>query len=138
MSKYLVVLATRDCLNNPVRRIAVNDLKAPPFALVGVHIPFGNVEPPSAQAQRSVGNPLPDERVRCQMFELHQDIELCELIRWIEARIERSFLVEAEHGRSGMVQPFGKVGRVRHWLACHCRLHRAAFGMAAYDDAADV
>ena len=84
--------------DKPLGNGSVDDFETPSFTLVNVHFAFGDIEPPSAQVQRSVGDPLAHDRVRRQVFELDQYIELRELVAAIPARIERPFLVKAEDG----------------------------------------
>ena len=98
MIRLLVRSRQIELADEPLGGGAVDDFEPACLTLVNVHVAFGDIEPPAAQVKRSVGDPLAHDRVRRQVFELDQYIELRELVAAIPARIERPFLVKAEHG----------------------------------------
>src|SRR5947209_1723231 len=61
-------------------RFTIDGFKLSCLALVCEHFPLGDVEPPTAQVQGAAREPLANDRIGCQVFKLHQYVELRELI----------------------------------------------------------
>ena len=96
---------------HPFCAIAVDECESPPCAIVGVHAAAGDVEPPSAQAQRTGGDALAHDLIGRQMFQLNKNVELRQLVVHAQARVKCALMLKAESSRTGMMQPFGEVGR---------------------------
>ena len=69
--------------DQPLGHFAVDDSERTAVAFVGVHIAGGDVEPPTAQMKRSGRDRRAHDRIGHQVFDLHQHVELRQLVMWL-------------------------------------------------------
>ncbi len=71
------------------------------------------------------------------MLELHEDIELRQLVVRLQPVVERAFVFEAKRRVDGVVKPFIEVRRFQLRVVCIYGFYRTALGMPTHDNIRD-
>jgi hypothetical protein len=119
--------------DNSIGRLAVDGHETLRRAVIRIHVSGWDIEPPRAQPKRPGQDPIANDCVGGQVFQLHQNIELRELVVRFEAGIEPAFVFQPNCRRFRVAKPLVEIWCLRSLAFRKDRLHGPAFGMAAYD-----
>ena len=101
-------------------------------------VAISNHQPLRRSLPACTRSPFLHDGIRHQVFELHQDVELRELIFRGAAAVERAFVVEPKSGGHRVMQPFREIRRMWQRLMGERCFHGTALGVATDDDIADL